>query len=80
LPAALAGSPLGALLVTLAEELDASNSATSKSMNGTVLERVYARLMELAPVEKEKTKLDDLASQRARRLAGLAGAADQSGS
>lgn len=70
LPADLSGSPLGALLLTVAEELDAPDSATSKSMSAARVMEVYAQLRELAPVEKEVTKLDDLAKRRARRLAG----------
>lgn len=75
LPTELSGSPLGALLVTLAVELDEPNSATSKSMNATVLRTVYADLRELMPAKREVTRLDGIAADRTKRRGRQARAA-----
>jgi hypothetical protein len=64
----LAASGLAASALALAGEIDSPlNSATSKSMCARALLDTLERLRALAPPKKEKTKVDDLASKRARR-------------
>lgn len=68
LDASLADSALAALAQQLAKELDSSgNSATSKSMCARALMDALERLQELAPSEKEKDRVDELAEKRDRR-------------
>ncbi len=66
---ALANGALAASALVLAEALDGENSATSKSMCA----RSHADLMEtiraLAPAVREGDSVDELAAQRAARLA-----------
>ena len=70
--AALQGLPAatGALVATavaLARELDAKNSATSKSMCARALREVMDRLRELAPPVEHGDRLDDLTARREKR-------------
>lgn len=65
----LADSALAASAMALARELDAQNSATSKSMCAKALIETLDRLAELAPPAKEADRVDDLASRRAARRA-----------
>jgi hypothetical protein len=74
LPKELAASALGASALALARELDAANSATSKSMCAKAHMEIMDRLRELAPLEEKPDALNDIESQRAKRLA-LAGVA-----
>lgn len=67
--ARLAASGLAASAMALAREMDSSeNSATSKSMCAGRLLDTLDRLRELAPREREKDALDDLAARRAKRV------------
>lgn len=55
--------------VALARELDARNSATSKSMCARALKETMDRLRELAPPPKTADRLDDLTARREKRKA-----------
>lgn len=70
MPADLAGSGWAASAMALAAEIDAPNSATSKSMCARALLDTLNRLRELCPAREESDTLDDLASRRAARLTG----------
>ena len=63
----LAESALAATALALAAEIDGANSATSKSMCATALQKALERLAELAPPERERDGLDDLSARRAKR-------------
>jgi hypothetical protein len=65
----LATSGLAALALALAREMDDDNSATSKSMCAGQLRETLDRLRELAPGAEEADEFDELAAQRAARLA-----------
>jgi hypothetical protein len=82
LPDDLGESTLAAAALALAEELDRSNSATSKSMCAKELRETMAVLRALAPSKKEQDAIDDLTARRtARRAAArVAAATHQSGS
>jgi hypothetical protein len=60
-------SVLGATALALAVELDADNSATSKSMVAKALNETMAELRALAPSQKEAEPVDDLRTQRNKR-------------
>lgn len=68
----LADSALAATALAMAAEIDADNSATSKSMCAARLTETMDRLRELAPAEQEGDYLDDLAARRTARLEGRA--------
>jgi hypothetical protein len=61
-------SPLAAVAFALARELDARNSATSKSMCAKAMVDVLRELRALVPPLEEKDDLDDLAAQRKKRI------------
>jgi hypothetical protein len=63
----LAQSGLAALALKLAEEMDANNSATSKSMCAKSLMETLDRIRALAPAEETEDKVDDLSARRAAR-------------
>jgi len=63
----LAKSGLAASALALAIQLDAANSATSKSMCAKALNDTLDRLRELAPPAKEADSLDELQARRAAR-------------
>lgn len=63
----LADSALAATALAMAAEIDAANSATSKSMCEAALQKALDRLAELAPPERERDGLDDLSARRAKR-------------
>lgn len=66
------GSALGAVALALAREVDAAgNSATSKSMCARALVETLDRLRGLVPAEESADGLDELASRRAARVAGV---------
>jgi hypothetical protein len=65
--ARLGSSGLAALALALAREMDAKNSATSKSMCARALAETLERLEALAPVEEISDALDDLAARRTKR-------------
>lgn len=68
-----AGSTLAATALALAAELDADNSATSKSMCAKSMVDVLRELRVLAPPKPEVDNLDDLTARRmARRSAATA--------
>jgi hypothetical protein len=70
---ALAESTVAATARALAIELDSpNNSATSKSMCAKAMYDAIDRLYELAPAEKNKDGVDDIAAQREARRARLA--------
>jgi hypothetical protein len=70
---ALAQSTVAATACALARELDSpNNSATSKSMCAKAMYDAIDRLYELAPAEKDKDGVDDIAAQREARRARLA--------
>lgn len=66
--AKIATSGLAALALSLAREMDAKNSATSKSMCARALSETLEKLEALAPPEETADALDELASKRAKRL------------
>lgn len=66
---ALAESTYAATALALAAELDAGNSATSKSMCAKALLDTMNRLWELAPDREEEDRLDELSARREKRLA-----------
>lgn len=55
--------------VALARELDARNSATSKSMCARALREAMDRLREIAPPVKQADAVDELAGRRTSRRA-----------
>lgn len=65
----LAESGLAATALALASELDAKNSATSKSMCARALVEALEKLRALAPEEEAHDQLDSLAARRAARIA-----------
>jgi hypothetical protein len=62
-------SSLVASAFALARELDAKNSATSKSMCARAFREALDRLRELVPAERERDAVDELADRRSRRRA-----------
>lgn len=66
---ALASSAMAAAALALARELDAKNSATSKSMCARALTETLEKLRALAPDEEAHDQLDSLAARRAARVA-----------
>lgn len=70
----LARSTHAATALALARELDAENSATSKSMCAKALNETMDRLRELAPPEQTKDEVDELGEARERRRARKAAA------
>ena len=66
----LADSALAASALVLAAELDAENSATSKSLCARALREALDRLRELAPAPRESDDVDEVAKRRAKRRAG----------
>jgi hypothetical protein len=71
LPPDLATSGLAASALCLARSMDEPGSSpTSRSMCANALRDTLDRLLELAPENDESDELDDLASRRAKRLAG----------
>lgn len=70
----LAGSTLAALAQTFARELDKPRTSTTAKLTAArSLLDTLDRLRDQVPPEKETDPLDDLAAQRAARLAGGAG-------
>ena len=65
----LGGSGLAAVAVAMAQEIDADNSATSKSMCAKALQDILSQLRVLAPARAERDRIDDLADKRNRRRA-----------
>ena len=65
----LEGSGLAAVAVAMAQEIDADNSATSKSMCAKALQDILSQLRTLAPAKAERDRIDDLADKRNRRRA-----------
>jgi hypothetical protein len=63
----LAQSPLAAVALELARELDAGNSLTSKALASKELRELLAALEVLAPAEKAKDGIDQLNERRARK-------------
>ena len=71
--APVADSGLAQAAVALAYEIDSPfNSATSKSMCAKQLMGALDRLRELAPPEREKDRVDELAERRAERRGAAA--------
>lgn len=71
---ALARSSLALSALALARELDADNSATSKSMCARALRETIDRLRELVPPDIEGDMVDDLAGRARLKLVGGASA------
>jgi hypothetical protein len=65
----LARSPLAAMALELARQLDAGNSLTSKALGTKELRELLASLEVLAPAEKPKDGIDDLNERRAKKRA-----------
>ena len=65
----LEGSGLAAVAVAMAQQIDADNSATSKSMCAKALQDILSQLRALAPARAERDRIDDLADKRNRRRA-----------
>jgi hypothetical protein len=63
----LASSPLAAMALELARQLDSGNSATSKALVSKELRELLASLEVLAPAEKPKDGIDDLNERRSRK-------------
>jgi hypothetical protein len=63
----LASSGLAALALSLAGEMDAKNSATSKSMCARALAETLEKLEAMAPPAPAADQVDQLAEQRAAR-------------
>jgi CRP-like cAMP-binding protein len=63
----LAQSPLAAMALELARQLDADRSATSKALVSKELRELLASLEVLAPAEKPKDGIDDLNERRRRK-------------
>lgn len=74
----VAKSTLGATALALARELDAENSATSKSMCAKSMVDVLREVRSLAPPKREKDGLDDLNVRRHARRARSTAAANSS--
>lgn len=69
----LADSALAATAVAMAKEIEHPfNSATSKSMCARVLADTLETLRELAPPQKAKDRIDEVAARRAERRSGVA--------
>jgi hypothetical protein len=66
----LASSGLAAAALEMSRGLDSDTSFAQKSLCAKELKDIQARLVELAPKVKTKTRMDDLAARRAKRLAG----------
>jgi hypothetical protein len=78
LPAELRDSGLAAGVLAMAHELDAHNSATSKSMCFKAMQDGLRELRALAPPEQIRDGVDDIGAYREKRKAArLAAAADQ---
>lgn len=67
-----ADTGLAATALALAAELDAGNSATSKSMCATALIKVMQELRASAPPKIQEDRVDEIAQRRARRVGGQA--------
>jgi hypothetical protein len=65
-----ASGALAATALAMAEEIDAPNSATSKSMCARVLIDTMERLRAAAPPEEKEDRVDEIAQRRARRVRG----------
>lgn len=77
----LSESALAMSALRLAREMDNSgNSATSKSMCAKSLQEAMRELRDLAPVERKKDNIDQLAAKRAKRRAGVPKAASKQSS
>lgn len=63
----IASSGRAALALELAREMDAKNSATSKSMCARALEETLERLESMVPPEAKVDAVDQLAAKRAAR-------------
>jgi hypothetical protein len=76
----VAESALAATALSLAEQLDGPNSATSKSMCAKALVDVLRELRALAPAKPEEDEVERARKRRADRLArqSAAGAAPSS--
>jgi hypothetical protein len=71
--AGLSESALAMSALRLAREMDASaNSATSKSMCAKALQEAMRELRDLAPAERKKDGIDQLAQKRKARRARVA--------
>jgi hypothetical protein len=68
----LADSGLAALALEMASLIDERRGSPSEC--GKVLKDALAELRELAPAERKKDRIDDLAERRRERLAGGSGA------
>ncbi len=68
LPDDLVLNAIGGVALAMARELEAENSATSKSMCARALSESLADLRELAPADEEDDALDGLQADYSRRL------------
>lgn len=71
--AELADGPLACSALALAREMDANNSATSKSMCAKALNETLEQLRALAPPVKQEDTIDELSRERDKRRAKAAG-------
>jgi hypothetical protein len=71
----LKNSGLAATALALAAEMDGNNSATSKSNCAKALMEALAALRALAPPDRKADGIDDIAEQRRKRRAAVAGGA-----
>jgi hypothetical protein len=67
--ASVAKSTEAATALALAAELDAKNSATSKSMCARALTETMEKLRAMVPPAETSDALDDLTARRAKRFA-----------
>jgi hypothetical protein len=68
----IADSALAATALSLAAEMDADNSATSKSMCARALADILQQLKALVPEEVKGDGIDEIAARRAKRLGSAA--------
>lgn len=74
LPPDLGESALAAIARAMAESMDSPRiSHTARSMCGRLLLDTIERLLELAPADQKKDRLDDLATRRATRISAAQG-------
>lgn len=68
-----ASGALAATALAMAREIDAGNSATSKSMCAKVLMDVLREIRAQAPPKRQEDRVDEIAKRRQERIARAAG-------
>jgi hypothetical protein len=80
LPADLAGSPLAASALAMAQGLDGPSSLTSRTMAAKAHQDLLREVRSLAPAKETHDGLDDELARRRARLAGTAASTVERGS